>query len=63
MIRSNVDVIAIFVLIAAAALGSYAQKIVVWDPFSNQAMVLQRSIKGPTVNIVSLLPLFPCSRK
>jgi hypothetical protein len=62
MIRSNVDVIAITVLIAAAALFSSAENIssarksVIWDVVSQHTAAVKRILQCPNVNSVTLSP-------
>jgi hypothetical protein len=68
MIRSNVDVIAVSVLIAAAALFSAAQQfsltkgIMVREILASRAVVFERSAHTSAVKVVRQLPVFSCVR-
>jgi hypothetical protein len=57
VIRKHVDVIAMAILLGAMALCSSASRIEIWDLFTDKQMVILRGGSGPSISLVSLIPL------
>ncbi|MBV9264565.1 MAG: hypothetical protein JO061_00205 [Acidobacteriaceae bacterium] len=57
MIRKNVDVIAMVLLLAGMALCSHASKIEICDLFTDKQLIINRGGSGPSISLVSLVPL------